>query len=121
MDLQILCDWVHRYNAEGLEGLHNRTAPGAKPRLSPEQEREVAELVRKGPNLAEHGVVRWRRIDLSHVIEQRYGVKLAERSVGDLLRRQTLLAKRVDFHMFRIDDVLRRRGCGRRLHGQQRG
>jgi transposase len=72
MDLQILCDWVHRYNAEGLQGLHNRTAPGAKPRLSSEQEREVAELVRKGPNLAEHGVVRWRRIDLSHVIEQRY-------------------------------------------------
>src|SRR3990170_9164358 len=87
MDRQILCDWVHRYNAEGLEGLHNRTAPGAKPRLSPEQEREVAELVRNGPDLAEHGVVRWRRIDLAHVIEQRYGVKLAERSVGDLLRR----------------------------------
>lgn len=87
MDRQILCDWVHRYNAEGLEGLHNRTAPGAKPRLSPEQEREVAELVRTGPDLAEHGVVRWRRIDLAHVIEQRYGVKLAERSVGELLRR----------------------------------
>lgn len=87
MDLQILCDWVHRYNAEGVEGLRNRTAPGAKPRLSREQEREVAELVRKGPNLAEHGVVRWRRIDLSRLIEQRYGVKLAERSVGDLLRR----------------------------------
>jgi transposase len=87
MDRQILCDWVHRYNAEGLEGLHNRSAPGAKPRLSPEQEREVAELVRNGPDLAKHGVVRWRRIDLAHVIEQRYGVKLAERSVGELLRR----------------------------------
>jgi transposase len=87
MDRQILCDWVHRYNAQGLQGLQNRTAPGAKPRLSPEQEREVAELVRTGPDLAEHGVVRWRRIDLAHVIEQRYGVKLAERSVGDLLRR----------------------------------
>jgi transposase len=87
MDRQILCDWVHRYNAEGLAGLHNRTAPGAKPRLSPEQERAVAELVRQGPDLAEHGVVRWRRIDLARVIEQRYRVKLAERSVGDLLRR----------------------------------
>jgi transposase len=87
MDRQILCDWVHRYNAEGLQGLRNRTAPGARPRLTPEQEREVAELVRKGPDLAEHGVVRWRRIDLSRVIEQRYGVKLAERSVGSLLRR----------------------------------
>ena len=48
MDRQILCDWVHRYNAEGLAGLRNRTAPGAKPRLSPEQEREVAELVGTG-------------------------------------------------------------------------
>lgn len=87
MDRQILCDWVHRYNAEGLDGLRNRTAPGAKPKLSPEQKREVAELVRNGPDLAEHGVVRWRRIDLARVIEKRYGVKLAERSVGDLLRR----------------------------------
>ena len=47
----------------------------------------MAELVRNGPDLAAHGVIRWRRIDLAHVIEQRYGVKLAERSVGDLLRR----------------------------------
>ena len=87
MDRQILCDWVQRYNAEGLEGLHNRTAPGAKPKLSPEQENEVADLVRQGPDLAEHGVVRWRRIDLARGIEQRHGVELAERSVGDLLRR----------------------------------
>jgi transposase len=87
MDRQILCDWVHRYNAEGLAGLANRTAPGAKPKLSPAQEREVAELVRSGPNISEHGVVRWRRIDLARVIEQRFGVKLAERSVGSVLRR----------------------------------
>jgi transposase len=87
MDRQILRDWVHRYNAEGLKGLRNRVAPGAKPRLSLEQQREVAELVRQGPDVAEHGVVRWRRIDLSRVIEQRYGIKLAERSIGALLRR----------------------------------
>jgi|SRR5580700_7544937 hypothetical protein len=29
---------------------------------------EVAELVRRGPDLAQHGVVRWRRIDLSRVM-----------------------------------------------------
>lgn len=87
MDRQTLRDWVHRYNAEGLAGLSDRSAPGARPRLSAEQMREVAELVRQGPSHAEHGVVRWRRIDLSRVIAQRYGVTLAERSVGDLLRR----------------------------------
>src|SRR6266480_2381290 len=40
MDRQTLRDWVHRYNAEGLDGLCDRSAPGARPRLSPEQGRE---------------------------------------------------------------------------------
>ncbi len=88
MDRQTLRDWVHRYNAEGLAGLSDRKgAVGPKRRLSPEQEAEVAEWVRHGPDLAEHGVVRWRRAGLSKVIEVRFGVCLAERSVGALLRR----------------------------------
>lgn len=87
MDRQPRRDGGHRFNDEGLPGLVRRPAPGAKPRLSPEQHDEVAKLVRSGPDLAEHGVVRWRRADLSKVIEVRFGVCLAERSVGALLRR----------------------------------
>ena len=87
MDRQTLRDWVHRYNEHGLAGLLDRPIPGPKCRLSPEQEAQVARLVGTGPDLAEHGVVRWRRVDLSRVIEQRFGVHLAERSVGALLRR----------------------------------
>jgi len=64
MDRQTLRDWVIRYNAEGIAGLCNRIAAGPKPRLNPEQEAAVAELVRKGPDLAVDGVVRWRRVDL---------------------------------------------------------
>jgi len=87
MDRQTLRDWVHRFNREGLAGLSDRKPPGAKPRLSPDHQAELAALVRSGPDLAEHGVVRWRRIDLSKVIEARFGVHLAERSVGALLWR----------------------------------
>jgi transposase len=87
MDRQTLRDWVHRYNAEGLDGLQDRVCPGPQSRLSREQEAEVAQWVRQGPSLGEHGVVRWRRIDLARLIEQRFGVTLAERSVGSLLRR----------------------------------
>ena len=47
----------------------------------------MAALVRAGPDPAEHGVVRWRRVDLAVVIERRFGVRLAERTVGTLLRR----------------------------------
>jgi transposase len=60
---------------------------GAKPRLSAEQEAELAKLVREGPSISEHGVIRWRRIDLSRLIKTRFGVHLAERSVGEVLRR----------------------------------
>jgi transposase len=52
-----------------------------------EQEAEVARWVREGPTLSDHGVVRWRRIDPSRVIEARFGVHLAERSLSDVLRR----------------------------------
>jgi hypothetical protein len=55
--------------------------------LSAEQQAEVARLVREGPTYSQHGVVRWRRVDLSRVIETRFGVQLAERSVGALLHR----------------------------------
>jgi len=87
MDRQTLRDWVHRYNAQGLPGLSDRRSPGARRRLSSEQEAEVAQWVRQGPTVSEHGVVRWRRIDLSRLIEARFGVHMAERSLSDVLRR----------------------------------
>lgn len=87
MDRQTLRDWVHRYNERGLPGLSDRVPPGSKPRLLPAQEAEVAQWVRQGPTLSEHGAARWRRIDLSRQVKARFGAHLAERSVGDMLRR----------------------------------
>ena len=88
MGRQTLRDWVHRYNAEGPAGLRDRVGEtGPRRRLSPEQEAEVAGGVRRGPDPAEHGVVRWRRADLARAIAARFGVALAERGVGHVLRR----------------------------------
>lgn len=88
MERQTLRDWVHRYNAEGLAGLQDRVGEtGPKRRLSSEQEAEVAEWVRRGPDPAKDGVVRWRRADLARAVAERFGVVLAERSVGHVLRR----------------------------------
>ena len=87
MDRQTLRDWVHRYNEEGLAGLHDRRRPGPRPRLTPEQEAELATVVERGPDPDRDGVVRWRRVDLQALIEARFAVRLHERSVGKLLRR----------------------------------
>ena len=88
MDRQTLRDWVHRYNEEGLAGLIDRRGEvGPKRLLTPEQEAEVAEWVRRGPDLAAHGVIRWRRVDLARAIEAAFGVVLAERSISTVLHR----------------------------------
>src|SRR3954466_10956549 len=87
MDRQTLRDWVHRYNAEGLPGLHDRHRSGREPRLTAEQEAELATAVERGPDPDRDGVVRWRRVDLRALIEARFAVRLHERSVGKVLRR----------------------------------
>lgn len=85
MERQTLRDWVHRYNAQGLAGLGDRPHSGRPPRLTAIQKAAIAEMVEAGPDLARDGVVRWRCVDLQAVIKARFGVALAERTVGTLL------------------------------------
>jgi transposase len=87
MDRQTLRDWVHRYNAEGVAGLANRRAPGPTPRLSAEQEAELARWVEEGPDPGRDGVVRWRCRDLQGRIRRAFGLRFHERTIGKLLAR----------------------------------
>ena len=50
LDRQTLRDWVHRFNASGLEGLIDNWTEGPKPRLSAEQLAQFAQIVEAGPN-----------------------------------------------------------------------
>ena len=85
MDRQTLCDWVHRYNAGGIEGLKSRKSPGQVPRLSEAQKAELRELVIKGPDLAIHKVVRWRCVDLQAEVARRWSVAVHESTIGKWL------------------------------------
>ncbi len=87
MDRQTLRDWVHRYNAEGLDGLRDRPRPGRRPSLDEAQQRQVAQWVEEGPDLARDGVVRWRCADLAKRIKAAFNVDLQERAVGKLLKK----------------------------------
>ena len=84
MDRQTLRDWVHRFNAHGPDGLKDSWSKGNPPRLSADQQAELAQLVETGPDRAVHGVVRWRRIDLQRLIAERFGVVYHERTVGKI-------------------------------------
>jgi transposase len=85
MDRQTLRDWVHRYNAQGLSGLVNRKSSGPPRLLTSEQKTQLAAWVESGPDPEKDGVVRWRRVDLQRRIEEAFGVKMHERTVGKQL------------------------------------
>ena len=58
MDRQTLRDWVHRFNERGPDGLKDAWSKGNPPRLSADQQADLARLVETGPDRAVHGVVR---------------------------------------------------------------
>ena len=82
MDRQTLRDWVHRYNAHGIEGLCDTRNKGRPSALSAERMQDLKGLVLAGPDLKRDGVVRWRCLDLRAQIKARFAVKLHERTVG---------------------------------------
>ena len=86
MDRQTLRDWAHRFNEAGPEGLRDHPRSGRPRQLTDSQMKELAEIVATGPDRATDGVVRWRRVDLKRVIEERFGVVYSERAITDLLK-----------------------------------
>ena len=58
--LRTVRDWVLRFNAQGPDGLIGGKAPGKLPLLNGAQREALAGVVEAGPELALHGVVRWR-------------------------------------------------------------
>ena len=51
---------------------------------------ELKALVSKGPNLEQHGVVRWRCVDLRAEVARRFMVDVTERTIGKWLRKLDL-------------------------------
>ena len=60
--LQIIRDWVMRFNARGAAGLLDGKSPGQPSRLNDVQRQAIVRMVESGPIPAIHGVVRWRLI-----------------------------------------------------------
>jgi len=90
MDRQTLRDWVLRYNEQGVDGLASRKPPGAAPRLSPAQMRELCDLVLAGPDPRTNEVVRWRCVDLREEVTRRFRVTVPERTIAKWLRKLKL-------------------------------
>ncbi len=84
--LQIVRDWVLRFNTRGPDGLIDGKATGQPSKLNDEQRRALAAIIESGPIPAVHDVVRWRLKDLVQWIWQEFAISLDETTVGRELK-----------------------------------
>lgn len=84
--LQIVRDWVLKFNASGPEGLIDRKAPGQPARLNDMHRAALAGVIESGPIPAIHGVVRWRIIDLCQWVWDEFQVSVAKQTLSRELR-----------------------------------
>jgi putative transposase len=84
--LQVVRDWVLRFNARGPDGLIDRKAPGHPSRLNDEHRAALAAMVENGPIPAVHGVVRWRVIDLCQWLWEDHQLAVSKQTLSRELR-----------------------------------
>ena len=84
--LQIVRDWVLRFNADGPNGLVDRKAPGQPPLLKDEHRAALARMVEDGPTPAIHGVVHWRIVDLCQWLFEEFRISVSETTMSRELR-----------------------------------
>lgn len=84
--LQIVRDWVVRFNAQGPAGLIDGKAPGGQPLLSDDQRRALVQAIEDGPIPASHGVVRWRLVDLAQWVWDEFRISISKQTLSRELR-----------------------------------
>ncbi|MBV8307490.1 MAG: winged helix-turn-helix domain-containing protein [Gammaproteobacteria bacterium] len=84
--LQVIRDWVLRFNVHGPDGLIDRKAPGQPPRLNDGHRAALAAVIDSGPIPAVHGVVRWRIIDLCQWLWDEFRVSVSKQTLARELR-----------------------------------
>lgn len=84
--LQIVRDWVTKFNAQGPAGLLDRKPPGQPPRLNDAHRAALVKAIEDGPVPAIHGVVRWRLIDLCQWMWVEHRVSICKSTMSQQVR-----------------------------------
>src|SRR3954465_13139571 len=84
--VQIVPDWVVKFNAQGPAGLINRKPPGQPSKLTDTHRAALQAIVEQGPIPAIHGVVRWRLIDLIAWVWEEFRITISKQTLSRELR-----------------------------------
>lgn len=84
--LQVVRDWVVKFNALGPAGLIDRKPPGRPAKLTDAHRAALARQIDEGPIPAVHGVVRWRLVDLIQWLWEEFRLATSKQTLSRELR-----------------------------------
>lgn len=84
--LQIVRDWVVKFNADGPDGLIDRKPPGQPSRLTDAHRTALMARIDDGPIPSVHGVVRWRLMDLIEWLWEEFRVTISKQTLSREVR-----------------------------------
>ena len=80
-----ICNWVHRYNAEGIEGLKDRPRSGRTPLLSAVQESELGQIIQRNPQEYGYNTSTWTGAVIIDFVKKRFGVEYKKSQIYNIL------------------------------------
>ena len=84
--LQIVRDWVVKFNAQGPEGLITASRRASPPGSPMPIVSLCCQMIESGPLPAVHGVVRWRLVDLIQWLWDEYRISISKQTLSRELR-----------------------------------
>lgn len=95
--------WLQWYEAEGVEGLYTKFAPGPAPKLDESQRRRLAGMVEAGPLVAGYETGVWTGPMIGDLIAEKFGVRYHEHHVPRLLHQLGFSVQRPRKRLARAD------------------
>ena len=80
-----LYNWVHRYNAEGIDGLKDYPRSGRPPRLNKSQRLELDEMLHTSPLDYGYNTATWTGALVIDVVKKKFGVEYKKAQIYNIL------------------------------------
>jgi len=82
-----ICNWVHSYNSDGVNGLKDKPRSGRPPRLNDEQQKKLKEVIMDKPEKSGYFSGVWSGPLVIDYMHKTFGVLYKKAQVYNLLRR----------------------------------
>ena len=93
-DEQTVRRWIKRFNAEGIDGLHDVPRPGGKPKTTAAYRSRLLQVVRQRPRSLNQPFSLWTLRRLADFMAEETGIRIAHESVRRLLKNGGIVLSR---------------------------